>query len=102
MSSTQIRIEGNDEDLKLLHRALMEDETLKGEVAIQPVTSSSPGELREPVLVALVLGVAPVAIRNLRKALERYMEHRETMEALRILGEGNRPIELKEIAPESS
>ena len=100
MEQVQVRIEGHSADLKELQRFLVDDEEVAGEVVVQPLSSISPGELREPVVVALVIGVAPIAIRNLRQALDRYMQHRETMEALRIYKDGVLLRGAEDLAPE--
>jgi len=97
MSDVQIRVEGTPEDLEQLRRDLQD--AMAGEARIQPVSSSAPGELREPVLVALVIALAPVAIDNLRRTIERYLEHRETIEELRLYRDGGQEVAVEELGP---
>jgi hypothetical protein len=98
MSDVQIRVEGTSEDLEQLRRELLDG--LGSEVRVQPIPSRAPGELREPILIGLVVAIAPIAIESFRKAVERYMEHRETMEELRLYRDGDQGIGVADLTPE--
>jgi len=74
-------VEGSPEDLEQL-RELLEQE-FGANAAVQPVTSSEAGQLREPILIALVIALGgPVITREIAKVIRRFMEHREAMKGL--------------------
>jgi len=71
-------IEGSPETLEQLRRLL--ERELGTDAAVQPVTSSQSGQLREPVLIALIVALGgPVLAREVAATIRRFMEHRETM-----------------------
>lgn len=84
----RIRIEGSPETLEGLRRELMA--ALGGGAEVEAISSAVPGELREPVLVGLLISfstTAAVAIRTAGSIIERRMAHLERKELLRIYRE---------------
>jgi hypothetical protein len=71
-------IEGSPEDLEAL-RELLEAE-FGADAAVQPVTSAQSGELREPIITALIVGLGgPVLTKAVASVIRRYLQHRERM-----------------------
>ena len=71
-------IEGSPEDLEALRRLL--EAELGADAAVQPVTSAQSGELREPIITALVVGLGgPVLTNAVASVIRRYLQHRERM-----------------------
>ena len=71
-------LEGSPDDLEEL-RELLEQE-FGPDAAVQPITSSEAGQLREPILIALIVALGgPVVTSELAKVIRRFLEHRETM-----------------------
>ena len=88
MEDRQVRIEGPPEVLAELRRELIAG--LGGEADVAAISSAVPGELREPVLVGLLISfasTAAVAIRTAGAIVERRMTHLERRELLRIYRE---------------
>lgn len=80
-----IRIEGPPEVLEDLRRELIEE--IGDSAEIQPLSTAIPGELREPVLVALLVPSAAVTIRTIGSVIERRMTHAERLELIRVYRE---------------
>lgn len=58
---------------------MLEDE-LGEQADVQPLSSTAPGELREPLLIALVVALGgPVIVKSVAAVVSRWMEHREKM-----------------------
>jgi hypothetical protein len=74
----ELQIEASAEDLTLLRRML--DEELGDQADVQPLSSTAPGELREPLLIGLVVALGgPVIVKSVTTVISRWMEHREKM-----------------------
>jgi hypothetical protein len=87
----RIRVEGRAADLEALRHEL--EEELGDEINTETISAGVPGELREPVVVALIVAVAStasVAIKTVGSVIERRMLHQEVMERFRIYGESQR------------
>jgi len=66
-------IEGSPEDLEALRRLL--EAELGADAAVQPVTSAQSGELREPIITALVVGLGgPVLTNAVASVIRRYLQ----------------------------
>ena len=98
----ELQIEASAEDLNLLRRML--DDELGEEADVQPLSSTAPGELREPVLIGLVVALGgPVIGKSVASVISRWMEHREKMKDkeaahLKLLVEGrSKGISVKEL-----
>ena len=77
-------IEGSPEDLEALRRLL--EAELGADAAVQPVTSAQSGELREPIITALVVGLGgPVLTNAVASVIRRYLQHRERMAEIAIM-----------------
>lgn len=88
MGDRQVRIEGPPEVLAALRRDLIAG--VGEEVRVDALSSAVPGELREPVLVGLLLSfasTAAVAIKTVGSVVERRMTHLERRDLLRIYRE---------------
>lgn len=81
----RIRIEGPPEVLEEVRQELVEE--LGESIEIQPLTTAVPGELREPMLVALLVSTGAVAIRTGGSVAKRVMTHLERRQALQIFRE---------------
>lgn len=96
---TDIRIQADSDDLEDLRRTLFEE--LGPDLELQEVSSIAPGELREPVLVSLVIVLGPVVVREFAAVVKRWMAHREKMKALElrmeILAEKPEPVSLDDL-----
>lgn len=83
-------IEGSPEDLEELRELL--EKQFGADAAVQPVTSAESGELREPVITALIVALGgPVVTQAVASVIRRYMQHKERM---RELGNEQRQAEL--------
>lgn len=88
MGDRQLRIEGPPEVLAAVRQDLIAG--VGGEARIEAVSSAVPGELREPVLVGLLVtfgSTAAVAIKTAGSVIERRMTHLERRDLLRIYRE---------------
>jgi hypothetical protein len=85
----RLRIEGEPEELERLRRELMR--SLPSQVEVEPISVAVPGELREPLLVGLLIScastTAAVAIKTVGSIIERRMTHEERKELFRIYRE---------------
>jgi hypothetical protein len=102
MKGERIRIEGPAESLQQLRRELLEE--LGDAIEIDLVSTAVPGELREPIVIGLVVTVAStagVAIKTFGAIVERRMTHTERMELLRIYRESDKKeISVTDLRPE--
>lgn len=91
-----VRIQAESEDLEDLRRTLLAE--LGPELEIQEVSSTAPGELREPVLISLVISLGPIVVKEFADVVKRWLEHREQMKELDLrieaLGERAEPTTL--------
>lgn len=89
MNEARLRIEGPPDTLEALRRELIAG--LGAEAEVEPISTAVPGELREPVLVGLMISfastTAAVAIRTAGSIIERRMTHLERKELLKIYRE---------------
>ncbi len=89
----RIQIKGPPEDLEQVRRELVD-----AGIEIKLVSTAMPGELREPILEALVVTLtSSAAIGAFRSVGERLMLHQERMKALQIYeDERDRELSLEE------
>ncbi|MGB6004807.1 MAG: hypothetical protein WBG36_09360 [Ornithinimicrobium sp.] len=79
--SGDLIIEGPPEELEAL-RKLLETE-FGPDAAVQQITSSQSGQLREPLTIALIVALGgPVLTTTVAGVIRRYMTHRERMKEL--------------------
>jgi hypothetical protein len=84
----RIRIDGPSDVLEGLRQSLI---AAAGDgVEIEPVATGVPGELREPLLVGMIITSTGVSIKTIGDVVMRYMQHLERKEELRIIRESNR------------
>jgi hypothetical protein len=94
----QLRIEGAPEDLEEIRRQLFAE--LGDDLELDEMSSQGAGELREPVLIGLVVALGgPQVVKGVVKVLDRYMLHRERMRALDLafLREKPEPVTLADV-----
>lgn len=78
LMSDDLVIRGTAEDLEELRRLIETDVGAKAR--LHPVTSAQSGELREPVLIALIVALGgPAVTHAIAGALKQYLQHKETM-----------------------
>jgi hypothetical protein len=88
MTAETIRIEGPPEVLEGLRQDLLEE--AGDQVDVEPVSVAVPGELREPLVVAILVALSPVTavgIRTVGSIIERRMTHAERKDLLQIYRE---------------
>src|SRR5262249_12009348 len=74
----ELQIEASSEDLSALRRQL--EEELGEQLDVQELSSTAPGELREPVLIGLVVAMGGAAVtRGVVSVVKAWMKHREVM-----------------------
>jgi Effector Associated Constant Component 1 len=74
----ELQIEASADDLRDLRR-MLEDE-LGDKADVLPLSSIAPGELREPLLIGLVVALGgPLVVESAATIISRWMEHRENM-----------------------
>jgi hypothetical protein len=97
MDGERIRIEGPPE--ALLELSALVAQEAERECEVEPVTKAIPGELGEPILIALIISpTGAAALRTVCKLIERTMTHMERKELLQIYRERDRePISVKEL-----
>jgi hypothetical protein len=102
VSEERYVLEGSPAALESLRRELVD--AVGDSVRIELESRTTPGVLREPVLIALVLSFASttgVAIRTVGKVIERRLAHVERMEELRLVRESDeRQIDVAEMVEE--
>lgn len=77
----EIRIEGDAELLKGLREEFFRE--LGDNAEVRDVTSVQPGELREVLLVSLVVALGgPVVVKGIVEIVKAYLAHRESMRKL--------------------
>jgi len=98
----ELQIEAPAEDLAALRQML--DEEMGEEADVQPISSIAPGELREPLLIGLVVALGGSAVtKSVTAIIARWMEHREKLKdketaQLKVLIDGrSRQISVKEL-----
>jgi hypothetical protein len=85
MTETSFRIEGPAESLEGARRELLD-----AGIEFQPVGTTMPGELREPILAELIVNAdTGAALLVVERILARLLTHRERMAGLRIYRENS-------------
>jgi len=80
----QLKIEAPPDDLEAL-RAMLRDE-LGDAVDVEEMGSQGIGELREPILIALVIALGgPKLTRAVAGVIDRWMTHRERLRELDVV-----------------
>jgi len=80
----ELQIEASSEDLSRLRQML--DEELGERADVQVLSSTAPGELREPLLIGLVVALGgPVIVKGVVTIVTRWMEHRERMKSKEVV-----------------
>jgi len=78
----ELEIEAPPEELEELRQLILAE--LGEKADLQEVTSARAGELREPVLVSLVVALGgPAVVTGVVAALKAWFKHREEMEKLK-------------------
>lgn len=85
MEAERIRIEGPAEALEAIQRDL--EAELGDQLEVEPVSTAVPGELREPVLVGLILTAGAAIAKVAGGVIERNIQYRERMDELRFYEE---------------
>jgi hypothetical protein len=79
----ELEIEAPPEQLEELRQQLIGE--LGSDLDIQEVSSIGAGELREPVLVAIIVALGgPAVVKGVVTVVERWMKHNEEMRKLEI------------------
>jgi hypothetical protein len=97
MDDERIRIEGPPEALLALSDQISEE--IGDAVEVEPVAKAVPGELREPLTVAMIISASSAAtVKAVAEIIQRYMSHLERKELLQIYREKDRQeITLKDL-----
>jgi hypothetical protein len=75
-----LRIEGPPAAMRDLRDFLAAETPPDLDLDPEEITSSKPGELREPVAIGLIVALGgPRAVREVREMLSRWLTHRERM-----------------------
>ena len=75
-----LRIEGPPEAMQDLRSFLAQETPPDLDLDTEEITSSAPGELREPLLIGLIVALGgPRAVREVRAMIGRWLTHRERM-----------------------
>lgn len=78
-----LRITGSNEALEELRMALYAEIP---EIDLTEINERKPGELGEPFLIGLVIALGGATLtKSIADIVKRWMEHRETMEKLRLV-----------------
>lgn len=92
-------IEGQPEELEWLRREI--ERTLGGEAQLEAVPDQDEEEMKEPLLIALIVALGgPKIIEGVRDIVARRYEHREEMQRLEVQlreGEMSRDYELAKL-----
>ena len=96
----QIRVEADPEALESLRAELLAQ--FGDELDMQEISSMAPGELREPILIGLVIALGgPKLVAGVVDAIDRWLRHRERTKALdmrfALLREKAEPVTLDEL-----
>jgi hypothetical protein len=79
----ELKIEAKPESLEEL-RQMLESELGDG-VNVQEISSSATTELREPLLIALIVAMGgPVVVKQAAGVIKRWMQHQETLTDLSV------------------
>jgi hypothetical protein len=78
----EIQIQASPDDLEDLRQFLYQEAS---DIELQEISSTAPGELREPILISLIVALGgPVVVTGFVEIVKRWMEHRENIRKMEL------------------
>jgi hypothetical protein len=78
----EVKVQATPEELEELRNFIFNE--MGDSIDLQEIASAQPGELREPLLVAIIVALGgPAVVKGFVEVMNRWMEHREKIEELR-------------------
>jgi hypothetical protein len=79
----ELHIDAPPQDLEDLRQMLLKEGG--GRIEVQEISSAGAGELREPVLLSIIVGLGgPVVVTAVVEIIKKWAEHREAMRKLEL------------------
>lgn len=77
----EVKIQATPEELEELRKFIFDE--MGDSIDLQEIASTEAGELREPLLIAIIVALGgPAVVTGFVEVMNRWMEHREKMEEL--------------------